>query len=176
MNVVLLLKTACILPLIAALSSVGAADRWRYAREFGVQGSNVESLAIIVHKSNPVSNLSLDELRRVFMSEQGYWPQRSRVAVVMREQGQPERSAVLRSVFRMTEREYARFVLQAEFTEKSFGPKVVSSSMGMLRFVHYVTGGIGYVRAGDVDDSVKVLRIDGAAPGEPGYKLNLIER
>ena len=41
----------------------------------------------------------------------------------------------------------------------------------MIKFVSFVSGAIGYVRPEEVDASVKVLRVDGLAPGDPGYKL-----
>jgi hypothetical protein len=34
-------------------------------------------------------------------------------------------------------------------------------------------GGIGFVRAADADDSVKVLKIAGVAPGQPGYPIGV---
>ncbi len=52
-------------------------------------------------------------------------------------------------------------------------PKTLVSNNGVLRFVYNVPGAIGYVRARDVDASVKTLRIDGRLPGEPGYLLEV---
>ena len=41
----------------------------------------------------------------------------------------------------------------------------------MLRFVFNTPGAIGYVRADEVDDSVKVLAIDDLLPGDAQYPL-----
>jgi len=41
----------------------------------------------------------------------------------------------------------------------------------MLRFIFNTPGAIGYVRADEVDDTVKVLRIDDRLPGEAKYPL-----
>jgi hypothetical protein len=41
------------------------------------------------------------------------------------------------------------------------------------KFVFNVPGGIGYLRPGDVDATVKVLRIDELLPEERGYKLRV---
>ena len=43
----------------------------------------------------------------------------------------------------------------------------------VIKFVSFVSGAIGYVRPEEVDASVKVIRVDGLAPGDPGYKLKL---
>lgn len=134
-------------------------------------------LAIIVNKSIQVDNVSLVNLRKIFLAEQKYWPNGRRVTVVMREPGQAERAAVLQQVYRMSNRDYERYFLRAEFTgEGQGGPKSVSSAAAVRKFVYNVPGAIGYVRADEVDDSVKVLRVDGRAPGESGYRLTLTGR
>jgi hypothetical protein len=52
-------------------------------------------------------------------------------------------------------------------------PRQQNSTPDVIKFISYVPGAIGYVRADEVDASVKVLRVDGLAPGEPGYKIKL---
>ncbi len=134
-------------------------------------------LAIIVNKSSPVNDISLVNLRKLFLAEQKYWPNGRRVTVVMREPGQAERAAVLQQLYRMSNRDYERYFLRAEFTgEASGAPKSLSSAAGVRKFVYNVPGAIGYVRADEVDGSVKVVRVDGRAPGEPGYRLTLTGR
>jgi hypothetical protein len=92
----------------------------------------------------------------------------------MREQGRAERAAALRLIYRTREQEFNRYFLNIKFTGETLEePKLLSSVDGMLKFVFNVPGAIGYVRASEVDSSVKVLRIEGLAPGQPGYKLKL---
>jgi ABC-type phosphate transport system substrate-binding protein len=132
----------------------------------------IESLAIVVNTANPVENLSSAELRRIFLAEVGQWPHGRRATVVMREAGEPEREAILKLVYRMSERELDRYFLEKVFRgEIQGGPKLLSTAAGVKRFVVNVPGAIGYVRAGDLDDTVKAVRIEGRAPGEPGYPL-----
>ena len=59
-------------------------------------------------------------------------------------------------------------------TEALEPPKLLSTATGVLRFVFNVPGAIGYVRASEVDPSVKVVVIDGLAPRTAGYKIKLI--
>jgi phosphate transport system substrate-binding protein len=95
----------------------------------------------------------------------------------MREQGQPERALVLRVVCRMSETDFSQHLLHSTFTgQVQAGPKLLTSVTGVRKFVFNVPGAIGYVRAGEVDNSVKTLRIDGRLPGEEGYKLKLEPR
>ena len=133
-----------------------------------------EPLAIVVNKSNPLTEISLADLRRVFRGQRSRWTNGRRVTLVMRDPGAPERDALLRSLYGLGEEEYRRSFLQAVFTgEASDAPKTLASNNGVVRFVYNVPGAIGYVRARDVDGSVKTLRVDGRMPGDAGYRLEV---
>lgn len=132
------------------------------------------SLAMIVNRSNPVENLTAAEVRKIFLTERSHWPNGRKITLVMFQQGRDERVAMLRDIYRMGEREFGQHFLRATFKgETSSAPKTIASPSGMRKFVFNVPGAIGYVRASEVDGSVKVVRVDGRLPGEPGYKLKV---
>jgi hypothetical protein len=132
-------------------------------------------LAIIVHKSNPVENLSLTELREYILAERSHWSTRQKIRVAMREPGSPEREAVLRLVCGMKrDQDFTTYFLRAKFSEQVVDePRNLDSAPNMIRFVANVAGALGYVRADEVDPSVRVIRVDDLSPGDPGYKLTL---
>jgi ABC-type phosphate transport system substrate-binding protein len=133
-----------------------------------------EPLAIVVNRSNPLTEISLADLRRVFRGQRSRWSNGRRVTLVMRDPGAPERDAILQSLYGLEEEQYRRTYLQAVFSgEATDAPKTLASTNGVLRFVYNVPGAIGYVRARDVDASVKTLRVDGRLPGETGYRLEV---
>ncbi|HVN21250.1 MAG TPA: hypothetical protein VMU05_20860 [Dongiaceae bacterium] len=135
-----------------------------------------ESLAIIVSRDNPVDNLSMNELRTVFLGERNHWPNGRRITLVMMEPGQPERDALVREVCRMSESDLRRRYLQGLLTgEILVSPKTLASPVGVRKFVFNVPGAIGYLRPEDVDESVKVLRIDGRLPSDAEYPVKLTE-
>jgi phosphate transport system substrate-binding protein len=137
-----------------------------------VHAQDSEPLAIVVNKNNPLNEMSLGDLRRVFRGQRSRWSNGRRVTLVMRDAGAREREAILQSVYGVAEAEYKRTYMQAVFSgETADAPKTLASTNGVLRFVYNVPGAIGYVRARDADSSVKMLRIDGRLPGEPGYRL-----
>lgn len=138
------------------------------------RAQDAEPIAVVVNRSNPLTELSLVDLRRVFRGQRSRWSNGRRVTLVMRDPGTPERDAILRSVYGLDEAEYRRSYLQAVFGgQPSDAPKSLASNSGVLRFVYNVPGAIGYVRARHVDASVKMLRIDGRLPGDPGYRLEV---
>jgi len=130
-------------------------------------------LAIIVNKSNPVENLSMAELREFFLAERSHWSTRQKIRVAMREPGAPERAAILRLICGMSrDQDFTTHFLRAKFSEQVIDePRNLDSGRNMIRFVANVVGAIGYVRADEVDPSVRVIRVDDLSPGDPGYKL-----
>ena len=129
-------------------------------------------LAIVVNRANPVDNLTLAELRRVFTFETQKWPNGRKITLVLREKGQPERGDAIRLVSGMSEAQYNRHVLYERFRGSvRSDPRSIESAGAMLRFVFNAPGAIGYVPADQVDDTTKVLRIDGLLPTDDGYPL-----
>ena len=55
--------------------------------------------------------------------------------------------------------------------EANDGPRVVLSNEEALDLVGVIDGAITVVEADDVPEGLKVLRIDGMLPNEPGYAL-----
>ena len=135
------------------------------------------NLAIVVNLSNPVDDLAMADLRRVFLGERGHWQNGRRITLVMLERGWPEREAVLSSIYRMDETEFNNHFLHGLFTGEVFvSPKTLSTPEGVRKFIFNVPGAIGYLRASDVDKTVKVIRIDERLPGDKGYKLHVPPR
>jgi ABC-type phosphate transport system substrate-binding protein len=165
-------KTVCALSLLAALAAACVPPRGS-AKARAAQGAN--EIAIIVNKSNPVEDLSVEELREYFLTERGHWPNGGgKVRVVMLDPGLPARDAALRLIYNMSEKAYASYFLGKKFRgELLEEPRQQSSAADVIKFVSFVPGAIGYVRPEEVDASVKVIRVGGLAPGDPGYKLKL---
>jgi phosphate transport system substrate-binding protein len=134
--------------------------------------SQVE-LAIIVNKSNPNDNLSFSDLREYFKVERGNWPGGGgKVRVIMREPGVAEREAVLRLIYDMNEKDFNSYFLGKKFSGEILEePRLRTSTPDMIKTISNVPGAIGYVRADEVDASVKVIRVDGLAPGDAGYRI-----
>ncbi|HEY1985252.1 MAG TPA: hypothetical protein VGG85_07585 [Terracidiphilus sp.] len=136
--------------------------------------SLTEPLAIVVNRSNPVDDLSSAELRNIFLGNRSHWSNGRRITLVMREPGEPERKAMVHDVCGMNEDQLKNHFVHGLFTgEILVSPKILASATGVRKFIFNVPGGIGYLRPGDVDETVKVLRIDELLPEDKGYKLHV---
>ena len=159
----------CLLLVVAAAPLLGARGP--------AQTVAPPALAIVVHPSNPIDNLTFGELRRIFMLDTQTWPHGRKITVVLREKGQPERADAIRLICGLSEGDYDKHILFRTFQGSvNIGPRSIQSAAAMLRFVYSAPGAIGYVAADQVDATVKTLRIDGALPGAPGYPLRRASR
>jgi hypothetical protein len=92
----------------------------------------------------------------------------------MRDPNEPERKTILREVCGMNEDQFKNHFLHGLFTgEILVSPKILSTPAGVRKFIFNVPGAIGYLRISDVDDSIKVVRIDELLPDDKGYKLHV---
>lgn len=147
---------------------------WAEGRAAPSAAGTDESLAIIVNQANTINDISLKELRTIFLGERSHWPNGRRITLVMMDPGLGERKAVLRDICRMSETEFSRHFLQGLFTGEVFvSPKTLSTPTGVRKFVFNVPGAIGYVRASDVDGTVKAIRVNGHGPDDSEYPLRI---
>jgi len=133
-----------------------------------------EPLAIVINRSNPIRNLSLQDLRSIFLSERSYWPNGRRITLVLRDLGDPERRTIIHEVCNMSEDQFRVHVLRGMFTgEILVSPKTLNTPAGVRRFIFNVPGAIGALRISETDDSVGVVRIDNLLPFDKGYELHV---
>jgi phosphate transport system substrate-binding protein len=139
-----------------------------------VVAADNNDLAVVVNKANSASNLTKSQLRKLILGEQGSWPGGVKAIVVLRAPGDPERAGLLHAVCRMSEDDYVQHSMHADFTnEGAAPPKIVSSVAAVRQLVASAPGAIGFVPLKEVNDSVKVLSVDGVAAGEPDYKIKV---
>jgi hypothetical protein len=112
-------------------------------------------------------------LRRVFLFKRSVWRPGQPVNVMLPDSGRPARAFLLRHIYRMSDQDLRRFILERIFqAEIDFAPKVVGSDLEALAFVKAGRSIITVVSAGTPRLSeVKVLRIDGKLPRQAGYPM-----
>ncbi len=130
------------------------------------------AIAIVVHKDAPVDNLSMEELRSIFLADRQFWGDRTRISLLVRAPKSDERTFVLDRIYQMTEAQFRQYWIAKMFrAEIPRGPKIVFSTDMTLDLVVAVPGSISFMRASDVTDDVKVVSIDGKRPSDDGYPL-----
>lgn len=123
-------------------------------------------IAVVVSKNCPVSNLTMKELQDIYL--------RRRVRVggsdmepINRESDSDMRLAFDQAVLKMSSDESKKYWISMRIKGEGGPPKTMSSALAVRRFVAKMDGksvssfGIGYIDMNDLDDSVKLLTIEG---------------
>lgn len=138
-----------------------------------------DPIVVIVNAANPVDNLSLGELKKLFLSDRSRWDTGKAVAPVLPAPGAPERTSFLKIVCGMNDADLGKYFMQAAFTGKSVTPpKELSSSGALKAFVGTSPGAVGFVKALDFhgdgsEGAIKAVKVDGLTAGESAYKLKM---
>ena len=134
--------------------------------------SDSSPLAIVVHKDTQVDNLSMEDLRSIFLADRLFWSDRQRIILLVRAPQSDERDFVLNRIYQMSEAQFRQYWIAKMFrAEVPRGPKIVFSTDMTLDLVVAIPGSISFTRADQVSDEVKVVKIDGVLPSEQGYPL-----
>jgi ABC-type phosphate transport system substrate-binding protein len=138
-----------------------------------------DDVAVIVNKSNPVSAFTMADLRKILLGPRPRWTSGYEITVLMTQPGQPERSGTLKIVCGMSETDFnlhfVRGLRKADgsINDNGYSPKILSSGVQLRQSVASGPNAVGFIKASEVDSSVKVVSVDGSNPGEPAYKLKL---
>ena len=132
------------------------------------------TLAIIANRDNSTSELSSKELMDIFKAEKQYWNKDNigKIYLTMRESGSHEKEMALKLIYKMSEGELKKFWIGKIYRGNIADfPRVFESDISMKKFISKSRDAIGIISSDNVDDTIKVLSIDGKLPGEDGYKL-----
>jgi hypothetical protein len=129
-----------------------------------------EPLVIVSSKRGGVSELSLYQLRRLYLGDSVQGPSGELIALNRDAKG-AERTGFDKSVLGMSPAAAARYWIDRRIRGQSGAPKSVEPAALLQRVVANLPRAVGYVRVRDLSPDVQVVRIDGRKPGEPGYPI-----
>jgi hypothetical protein len=130
--------------------------------------------ALITNQQNPLRDVSMAKLRRLFLGEDRFWKGGLPVILVVREPGSPEHEVMLRRVAGQSGGDYTYRWRQLIFLgTASSEPTIVPSNGLAAGLVASHAGAVAIIAAQNVpkNGAVKVLKVEGKLPGEAGYKL-----
>ena len=113
-----------------------------------------DAIAVIVHPSNPIQNLPIDQIREVFSGEIKNWKElggpNHPIDIVTREEGSGTRES------------FQKFMMGKE--DISLGALVQDSNGAVRQVISSDPNAIGYISLGLVNEQVKALKISGVEP------------
>jgi len=129
-------------------------------------------IAVVVHPDTPITNLSMAEVRKVFLGDRQYWSTNVPVVLLIRAPVARERNVVLKTIYQMSDAQFKQYWIAKIFrAESASAPKVVYSNDMANELVSAIPGAIAFIDSREVRPGAKIVRVDGKLPGEPGYPL-----
>jgi ABC-type phosphate transport system substrate-binding protein len=129
-------------------------------------------IAVVVHPDTPITNLSVAEVRKVFLGDRQYWSTNVPVVLLIRAPVARERNVVLKTIYQMSDAQFKQYWIAKIFrAESASAPKVVYSNDMANELVSAIPGAIAFIDSREVRPGAKIVRVDGKLPGEPGYPL-----
>jgi hypothetical protein len=134
------------------------------------EGAAGEALAVVTSKQSGVSELSLYQLKRLYLGDTVQVAGRELIALNRDVKG-AERTGFDASVLGMTPAAAARYWIDRRIRGQSGAPKAIEPAAVIQRVVAKLPRAVAYVRFREVDADVQVVRIDGKKPGDAGYPV-----
>lgn len=127
-------------------------------------------VAIIAHATG-ITDIATGTLRSAFRGDYAEYAPGKRILPFNHPPGSAERTAFDQAVLGLDPDEMGRFWIARRIRGEGLAPRVIPNVSLGLRAIAAYPGAITYVRAKQVNATVRVLTVDGHAPGKPGYPL-----
>jgi len=138
-------------------------------------GSSIKTsddIAVAVNSQNPISEMSLADLRKILLGERRFWKGNVLITLVLRQSGTRERDVLLNQSLKMNDVQFTEHWHDKVFRGEAPSEPLAVPSNGMAsEYVADTQGAIAFIAAKNLRSDLKVLKIEGKLPGEQGYPL-----
>lgn len=112
-------------------------------------------VALIVNPANSVSEISIDEAKRLYLGKTGNYPDGSTAEVIDQAAGESSRAVFYKKVVGKSESQAKAYWSKQIFTGKGTPPEEVNGDDAVKAKVASTPSAVGYIDAAAVDGSVK---------------------
>lgn len=132
-----------------------------------------KDVALVSNKSNALPTMALADVIKVCKGQMGRWPDGKPVTIVMRHPGSAELKMVEEKIYSLTSQEVRDLITSANHS-RADRPAIIlgTSDEEVIHKVESMPGAVGLVDVYSITGAVKVVKIGGKLPLEPGYPLH----
>lgn len=132
-----------------------------------------KDFALISNPTNHVEAVSTAELAKICRGQMERWPDAKPVSLVTRDPASPEMRLVVEKIYAIPKEEVLVLITAANHARVNHPAiVVVDSDEAVVKKVESTPGAVGLVDVYAITGGVKVLRVGGKLPLEPGYALH----
>lgn len=128
-------------------------------------------LAIVVSKNSSLENLSMYELKHLYLGEFVTGPDGKRLIPLNQAVTSRDRQSFDAAVLGMSTDQQASYWIDRRIRGMSGSPRAVDSSDLAQRVVARLEGTLTYLPLSAVRPDVKIVRVDGKLPTDPDYRI-----
>ena len=132
--------------------------------------ARAQAVAVVVNPGNTLEDLSTDKLRRLYLGQTKTFPDGSHARLARHTPSAPVFDQAALGL--QPEIVRSRWMAMIFRGEASVLPVELAKAEDVKRFVREHPDAIGFLPAGQVDATVKAIRIDGKRPGDAGYGVH----
>lgn len=127
----------------------------------------VKNLAVVTAAGSKLADVPLADLMKFCKGAQKAWPDGRNFTLVIKDPNSAEMHVAVSKLLGATTGEVKAAI--EKLNEGRAAVKIVDSDDELLRTVEGTPGAVGIVDVYSINSSVKVLRVDGKLPFDPGY-------
>ncbi len=132
-------------------------------------------LAVVVNQSNEISSVTLQSLQDIYVGNRVSWSSNHKIFPVSMKSSLEITQSFFEMALGRSTREMKRAWIRLTLSGEGAPPKMLGSEAEVLLYVARNEGAIGFVGVDMLNDSVKVLAVQGKLPSEKGYLLNSVQ-
>ena len=132
------------------------------------------TIAVIVNKSNPVSDISYNELKQILEARKQYWDNGKKIILIFKPITSVETRTLIDMVYKIKYEEFDKYWFLKVYDNKIMEfPKILNSTGTINILVSEIQGAIAFIGVDEVSKrgNIKVLRVNGKMPDEDGYQF-----
>lgn len=126
-----------------------------------------EPIAVIVNKNNPTNDISIAELSSILKGKKLRWNDAQKIVKFNFSSDTTIRRDFYREALNLDP--HSKITLPT--SDEAYDGIEVASEKAMIALVAATPNAIGYLPSSSVTSEVKILRINGYLPRDPGYQL-----
>ena len=130
------------------------------------------TIAVIVNKSNPVSDISYNELKQILEARKQYWDNGKKIILIFKPITSVETRTLIDMVYKIKYEEFDKYWFLKVYDNKIMEfPKILNSTGTINILVSEIQGAIAFIGVDEVSKrgNIKMLKINEKMPDEDGY-------
>ena len=131
--------------------------------------SSIKNWAVVAAAGSKLQDVPMADLSKLCKGSQKLWPDGKPFTLVIHDPDSPDMRYAIQKLFGVEAAEFKP--LLGKLNENRRIVRVVDTDEDLFRTVEATPGAVGLVDVYSINSSVKVLRVDGKLPFDPGYAL-----